>query len=236
MSFYETTPLGRIVNRFSKDIDVIDTLLPRNVYSFLQTFVSILGTLFLICYSTPFFLTVLVPLCLLYIFIQVRESGRCIKVARYSFYNALKVNWWFRNFFWLLNLAVLSILGINKIKIKCFLVMLLETTYNMEMTNNCYFFIQFYSCLSLVDLFFRNGRPKQFSFFFSCSCRILSHWLSQTLLFNRGYTWLLHDSYNVWNPLVDLRSTLISLKQSMVWAQSELLMHREDLFLWMITT
>ena len=93
MSFYETTPLGRIVNRFSKDIDVIDTLLPRNVYSFLQTFVSILGTLFLICYSTPFFLTVLVPLCLLYIFIQVRESGRCIKVARYSFYNALKVNW-----------------------------------------------------------------------------------------------------------------------------------------------
>jgi ABC-type multidrug transport system fused ATPase/permease subunit len=71
LAFFETTPLGRIVNRFSKDIDVIDTMIPRNLSSFFQTSVAILGTVFLICYSTPIFMTVMIPLAVLYVLIQV---------------------------------------------------------------------------------------------------------------------------------------------------------------------
>ncbi len=79
LAFFETTPLGRIVNRFSKDIDVIDTMIPRNLSWFFQSSVAILGTVFLICYSTPFFMTVLLPLAVLYVLIQV--SSPCLRTS-----------------------------------------------------------------------------------------------------------------------------------------------------------
>ena len=42
MEFFDVTPIGRILNRFSKDIDTIDTLLPSNLRSYV-TFVIMVG-------------------------------------------------------------------------------------------------------------------------------------------------------------------------------------------------
>ena len=72
MSFFETTPQGRIMNRFSKDISGIDDIVPRTVITFLRTFFSVVGAIFTISFATPIFLAVIVPLGVLYILIQVQ--------------------------------------------------------------------------------------------------------------------------------------------------------------------
>ena len=71
MSFFESTPLGRIVNRFVKDINSVDEQIPKSFKSFIVTFMSLLGTIFIISYSTPIFLSVLLPIAVLYFMTQV---------------------------------------------------------------------------------------------------------------------------------------------------------------------
>lgn len=69
--FFDTTPIGRIINRFSKDIYVIDEALPTTVLMFLATFFASLSTMIVIVSSTPIFAVVIAPLALIYIFVQV---------------------------------------------------------------------------------------------------------------------------------------------------------------------
>ena len=71
MSFFDTTPSGRILNRFSKDINTIDETIPRSIRSFINTFFTVLSTIFVISYATPLFMIVILPLLVLYLLIQV---------------------------------------------------------------------------------------------------------------------------------------------------------------------
>lgn len=70
-SFFDTTPQGRIINRFSKDIEVIDMLIPQSVTMFLMTSLSALGTVVVLTYTTPWVLVAIPFLGLIYFFIQV---------------------------------------------------------------------------------------------------------------------------------------------------------------------
>ncbi|XP_051926934.1 ATP-binding cassette sub-family C member 3-like isoform X3 [Hippocampus zosterae] len=70
-SFFDTTPIGRIINRFSKDIYLIDETLPSTVLMFLVTFFVSLSTIIVIISSTPIFAVVIAPLAFVYIFVQV---------------------------------------------------------------------------------------------------------------------------------------------------------------------
>ena len=83
MQFFETTPLGRIVNRFSRDVNSVDDKIPRSLGMFLRTFLASLSTIVVISYSTPLFLTCALPLGALYVFIQVSSSQTFLFVKIY---------------------------------------------------------------------------------------------------------------------------------------------------------
>uniref|UniRef100_A0A7I4YK36 Multidrug resistance-associated protein 1 n=1 Tax=Haemonchus contortus TaxID=6289 RepID=A0A7I4YK36_HAECO len=68
MSFFDTTPLGRILNRCAKDIEVVDMLLPMNLRYLAMCILQVLVTLIVIVISTPIFAVVIVPLTVIYFF------------------------------------------------------------------------------------------------------------------------------------------------------------------------
>ena len=74
MTFFDTTPVGRILNRFAKDIDVLDTVIAQHVSWWLQCVLGVINVPIVIGYSTPLFLTVAVPLGIIYFAIQVGKT------------------------------------------------------------------------------------------------------------------------------------------------------------------
>eukprot|EP00049_Salpingoeca_infusionum_P023551 m.12723 g.12723 ORF g.12723 m.12723 type:complete len:1556 (+) comp5858_c0_seq1:79-4746(+) len=93
MSFFDTTPMGRILNRFSKDIYVIDESIPRSFRSFMSTFMNVLGIIVVISVSTPIFMAAVLPMGALYYFIQryyiasSRQLKRLESVSRSPIYS-----------------------------------------------------------------------------------------------------------------------------------------------------
>jgi ATP-binding cassette subfamily C (CFTR/MRP) protein 1 len=71
MSFFEQTPVGRIINRFSKDIESVEGVIPDSYKSLIRCLVQVLSTVIAISISTPIFLIPLVPIGAFYIFCQV---------------------------------------------------------------------------------------------------------------------------------------------------------------------
>ncbi|KPU73773.1 uncharacterized protein Dana_GF14209, isoform G [Drosophila ananassae] len=93
MELFDTTPLGRVVNRFSKDIDTIDIILPLNIRVVLMQAFMVLATIVVISLSTPIFLAVIVPIAILYYFAQrfyvatSRQLMRLESVSRSPIYS-----------------------------------------------------------------------------------------------------------------------------------------------------
>nr|XP_005155817.1 multidrug resistance-associated protein 7 isoform X1 [Danio rerio]XP_021329903.1 multidrug resistance-associated protein 7 isoform X1 [Danio rerio]XP_021335425.1 multidrug resistance-associated protein 7 isoform X1 [Danio rerio] len=81
MTFFDTTPLGRILNRFSSDIYSVDDSLPFVLNILLANVFGLLGMLIVMSYGLPWVLLPLVPLGALYYQTQCfyRYSSRELK-------------------------------------------------------------------------------------------------------------------------------------------------------------
>ena len=93
MSFFDTTPLGRIVNRFAKDVDVCDNTLPQNLRSWLSQFATFIATIITIMTVIPTFIAVIVPVAIVFFFVQSfyvntsRQLKRLESVSRSPIYS-----------------------------------------------------------------------------------------------------------------------------------------------------
>lgn len=92
MSFFETTPLGRIINRFSNDIYKVDVILHRVFSQFFSNSINVAFTMVVITYNTPPFVAFIIPLAGLYILYQryylktSRELKRLDSVSKSPIY------------------------------------------------------------------------------------------------------------------------------------------------------
>lgn len=93
MMFFDTTPSGRVVNRFAKDMFTVDEMIPMSFRSWTLCLLGVLGTLFVICLATPLFTAVIVPLAVIYYFVQrfyvatSRQLRRLDSVSRSPIYS-----------------------------------------------------------------------------------------------------------------------------------------------------
>ncbi len=82
--FFDVTPTGRILSRFSKDVETIDSTLPTNIGSFLYCAFRVVGTVCVVGYSTPMTLLVFFLLGVLYFLTQVDPRVWCSGEALFA--------------------------------------------------------------------------------------------------------------------------------------------------------
>lgn len=70
MTFFETTPIGRILNRFSNDVYKVDSVLGRTFSQFFVNAVKVSFTIIVICFTTWQFIFIIIPLGVFYIYYQ----------------------------------------------------------------------------------------------------------------------------------------------------------------------
>ncbi len=81
MAFFDTTPVGRLIARFTKDIETIDTALPSTFGMLWMCIFFIVGTLGAIIFAVPYFALVMVPIMIVYwnIMLYFRNVSREVK-------------------------------------------------------------------------------------------------------------------------------------------------------------
>ena len=75
MSFFDTNPVGRILNYMSNDMETADMALPLDVQVFLISLTSLLSTVITMAFSSWIFLIIILPIFAIILVVQVRHSS-----------------------------------------------------------------------------------------------------------------------------------------------------------------
>ena len=70
LKFFESTPNGRIINRFTKDIEATEESIPSAVKSLIECILSLSSTVIIISSSTPLVFLALIPVIVIYVLVQ----------------------------------------------------------------------------------------------------------------------------------------------------------------------
>ncbi|KAK7049860.1 hypothetical protein VNI00_005290 [Paramarasmius palmivorus] len=82
VAFFDTTPMGRVLSRLSKDQDTLDTLLPLNMLTFLFIVFSVLGTVALVFYTLPLLGVIFAPMVVIYYFMALFYRRTSVEIKR----------------------------------------------------------------------------------------------------------------------------------------------------------
>ena len=74
IGFFECTPVGRLLNRFSKETDTVDVDIPDKLRSLLTYAFGLLEVGLAVSMATPLAMVAILPLMLLYAGFQVRRA------------------------------------------------------------------------------------------------------------------------------------------------------------------
>jgi len=77
--FFDRVPIGRLINRFASDLDMIDSTLPFNFGGMMHSPVNLLAKFIVCCYAGTVWV---LPLAFLFLFVGVKIQRRYLAVYR----------------------------------------------------------------------------------------------------------------------------------------------------------
>lgn len=92
MLFFEKTPVGRIMNRFTNDVSKIDTSIPSTFAGFVGQLTRTVLTLAVVGYAMPFYILIIIFLSTLYLYYEIfyvsilRSLKRLVAISRSPIY------------------------------------------------------------------------------------------------------------------------------------------------------
>mmetsp|Transcript_1805 Transcript_1805/g.6775 ORF Transcript_1805/g.6775 Transcript_1805/m.6775 type:complete len:1016 (-) Transcript_1805:163-3210(-) len=82
MSFFDVTPIGRILSRFSRDVAAADQQVPQAFLMMLGSFLNLVAAYVMIAIITPLFMAIAIPITILYFLLQRFYNRTNIELKR----------------------------------------------------------------------------------------------------------------------------------------------------------